>query len=355
MQEKDSATFKMMLREFCDSLDKDPDAFDFAEHFKENYLNNTPSWACCFRLQEGLSTSNHIERLYKTVKSAFLNGRKAKRIDMGIEGLLTLVKVKLSNRFHATIQNELADIINLHKSSLELDIGSVRVVEGGWEVTDSVAEAYFVKKNETCTCQLICPECNACLHRYSCSCVESSVKSIMCKHVHLVGRFKKERGQSNNLLALDGLCEGKNPYSRQEYVCISIILAEKYSQLCNSGVQGDVSTDLSNTFHLTPVSTVLSEEKEKLKNRFVELLDGITSLPELAKIKEIVESVPSTLAAMRSNNQPTVVLENTTIGVGSKLILLTKTDVEHSLQNPLDISNQPHSLIISAEFMDGLN
>ncbi|XP_048522007.1 uncharacterized protein LOC125504288 [Dendroctonus ponderosae] len=40
-----------------------------------------------------------------------------------------------------------------------------------------------------CTCKLVCDKCQACIHQYTCSCLDCSVKWNMCKHIHLVCTF----------------------------------------------------------------------------------------------------------------------------------------------------------------------
>uniref|UniRef100_A0A0A9YVW8 Chromosome partition protein Smc n=1 Tax=Lygus hesperus TaxID=30085 RepID=A0A0A9YVW8_LYGHE len=51
-------------------------------------------------------------------------------------------------------------------------------------------DTYTVSLNpETCsTCQLMCRQCNACIHKFSCTCVDHAVKFNMCKHIHLVAQ-----------------------------------------------------------------------------------------------------------------------------------------------------------------------
>lgn len=45
-----------------------------------------------------------------------------------------------------------------------------------------------------CDCQLRCTDCEICIHRYSCSCIDSSIKWNLCKHIHLVHKYRKAVG-----------------------------------------------------------------------------------------------------------------------------------------------------------------
>lgn len=39
---------------------------------------------------------------------------------------------------------------------------------------------------DSCTCQLKCSTCLICIHMYSCTCLDATLHSTICKHVHLV-------------------------------------------------------------------------------------------------------------------------------------------------------------------------
>ena len=105
--------------------------------------------------------------------------------DRLFDRLITMHKGKVTNK--------LKQIRDRHKKSLQLDTDLVNQTEHEWEVLASSPnnfEVYSVKKmKSSCTCQLICTECNnVCLHIYSCSCPDSANKWTMCKHIHLVCR-----------------------------------------------------------------------------------------------------------------------------------------------------------------------
>lgn len=77
----------------------------------------------------------------------------------------------------------------------EMDPSKLICSDYGWEVmAESGMEIYQVqKKQTTCkNCQLTCTHCNICLHKFQCSCLDSSIKYNMCKHIHLVARSIKE-------------------------------------------------------------------------------------------------------------------------------------------------------------------
>ena len=58
-----------------------------------------------------------------------------------------------------------------------------------WTVKSNTNEftVYYVRlENQSCDCKLHCDMCNACVHMYTCSCLDATLHYIVCKHVHLV-------------------------------------------------------------------------------------------------------------------------------------------------------------------------
>ena len=60
-----------------------------------------------------------------------------------------------------------------------------------WKVTSErdASQFYWVTKVlENCkNCELICASCNICVHMYLCTCLDFSLHTTVCKHIHVVG------------------------------------------------------------------------------------------------------------------------------------------------------------------------
>ena len=57
---------------------------------------------------------------------------------------------------------------------------------------------YVVQYIGKCTtCKLRCSKCRACIHMYTCSCLDSVTHTTVCKHVHLI--HIKEGNRLNNM------------------------------------------------------------------------------------------------------------------------------------------------------------
>lgn len=203
LQERDIVAFSAMIQQFIAYCASDSDTKEFGQYFKWHYLNKVQSWAYCYRLRSGLNTSMYLERMHRTVKYLYLKGKFVKRLDKTINAIMKFVRDKLFERlitiYKGKVCTKLSDIRQRHKTSLTLNLESIIQNEIGWEVPSaSSSEMYIIEeKKADCSCQLRCTECQACLHQYSCSCLDSCVKWNMCKHIHLICTYRRRHFTAN--------------------------------------------------------------------------------------------------------------------------------------------------------------
>lgn len=203
LEERDATAFKIMLEKFCSRVG-DSEISDFVKYFKDNYQKNYECWAYCCRLNSGINTNMHLERMHKIIKYIYLKGKRVKRLDKGIAALMRFVRDKLIDQLivmnKGKISNKLRDIRARHKNMEKLDPSLIIAAENGWEVpSNSSNELYFIQEvNDSCTCQLTCSDCNICIHRYCCTCMDSSIKFNICKHIHLLAQFRKKAENPTN-------------------------------------------------------------------------------------------------------------------------------------------------------------
>ncbi|KAJ4425655.1 hypothetical protein ANN_27851 [Periplaneta americana] len=88
----------MMVPIVMKRLIDDPETAEFAAYFRENYLKNVTSWAYCYRVNSGLNTNMHIERMHRTLKYIYLHGKNVKRLDKAINALISFMRDKLYDR-----------------------------------------------------------------------------------------------------------------------------------------------------------------------------------------------------------------------------------------------------------------
>jgi hypothetical protein len=89
----------------------------------------------------------------------------------------------------------------LMKKNFENTIQKIQF--GEFKVKSSQGDSFYtVSYNEFCENE--CKQnfgrvCKICVHRYKCECSEYLVKNTMCKHVHMVRMYERERGTNTVL------------------------------------------------------------------------------------------------------------------------------------------------------------
>lgn len=98
MQETDVNAFSLMIEKCINNILADPDTFEFGKYFQMQYANKVTSWAYAYRLNSGLNTNMHIERMHRTIKYMYLKGKNIKRLDKAIHAILRFVRDKMFQR-----------------------------------------------------------------------------------------------------------------------------------------------------------------------------------------------------------------------------------------------------------------
>ncbi|XP_068083236.1 uncharacterized protein [Anabrus simplex] len=256
MQERDITAFEIMVPAVMKQLNEDPDTIEFAIYFRENYLKNVKSWAYCYRINSGLNTNMHIERMHRTLKYIYLHGKNVKRLDKAIHALMTFVRDKLFDR-----------LVVLTKGK----------------------ETYFVQENIcNCNCKLVCEECSACIHQYTCTCVDSSIKWNMCKHIHSICLLRRSQNEVFSSLHNDNADRNSEDdlFIHTDEHCAT----EKDNIIEELAKKGNKQSTLT-----------LETEKEKLTEEFTHLIRGIRSESEITVLKRHMASLKATIAAVRCN------------------------------------------------------
>ncbi|KFM67084.1 hypothetical protein X975_12047, partial [Stegodyphus mimosarum] len=50
----------------------------------------------------------------------------------------------------------------------------------------SYLEPYSVTYEKECSCEICCNDCNVCIHKFSCTCHDYSIRFVICKHIYFV-------------------------------------------------------------------------------------------------------------------------------------------------------------------------
>lgn len=196
LEETDAEAFDIMIESVTRQLLEDEETREFGSYFSQHYVKNCKSWAYCHRLNAGINTNMHLESMHKTLKHLFLKGKTVKRLDKAIYAIMQLIRTKLFDRLIILEKGKLTfKLKNLRARHIKsLNLQSELVTENGdnsWSIASSsqVPQLYTVKLVQSnCNCSVVCRHCKACIHKFTCTCIDASIKWNMCKHIHLLCR-----------------------------------------------------------------------------------------------------------------------------------------------------------------------
>ncbi|XP_048526625.1 uncharacterized protein LOC109543670 isoform X1 [Dendroctonus ponderosae] len=287
LEEKDQVAFLGMLNGFYQQISTERDTEKFGKYFL-NYMKNYELWASCHRLYTVVNSNMHLECMHEVFKNIYLKGKTVRTLDKVISALMKFIKDKLFDRLitinKGKITSKLKDIKSRHKTSLALDVSLLITSDEDWTFKSSSSKVYFINEVDTdCNCQLRCNYCDACIHRYSCTCMDSAIKWIMCKHIHLVCMFRAQTTKQQSLLIND-----------------NDDLAGELVQ--NNELQMDVNpiTGTALTQQKQSQEQIETKQSQKMKNSFLTILEKTNTLAELDILKKKAAPIGPTVAAVKS-------------------------------------------------------
>ncbi|XP_063922507.1 uncharacterized protein LOC135136941 [Zophobas morio] len=159
-------------------------------------------WAHCYRLNAGINTNMAIESLNKFIKYDELNKKRNNTIEKLLDMLDRVVEDKEWNRIieterpsTETYQSRI--VRDRHRKAENLQNMVEEVGFGEFSVRSNSNKIYkVVYGDRVCRndCRLMyCVVCQICLHHYKCQCPEFMIKNNLCKHMHMVALFERER------------------------------------------------------------------------------------------------------------------------------------------------------------------
>ena len=144
----------------------------------------------------------YVEAFHHVLKYIYLNGKVNKRVDKCIHTLLKITRDKTFERLIKMTKGKktkkITEIHKRHLASHEMTMESViPIQEGLWEVKSSRNERKYMValENLVCPekCMLKCNECDICIHSFACTCQDYVVNGNMCKHIHLIVKFRTDK------------------------------------------------------------------------------------------------------------------------------------------------------------------
>lgn len=177
--------------------DQDTDVAKFIRFFQEKYAKNTDFWSDCLRSSYGISNSQ-LWKLHDKFVLVYKTGKLTKKLCKFVNYLSHLHD---ENQLKELIEIEdkgpakLKALSDRHSKSFETNslVYEVAVEPRYWICPSEVAnDVYYEVKRDTSKpddqycCDLVCVACNACRHRFKCTCLDYVVNLNMCTHIHRI-------------------------------------------------------------------------------------------------------------------------------------------------------------------------
>ena len=248
--EHNTATFEALFPVFMTSLKSKSSTQAFAKYLTDHFVPCIKRWAYCYRVGCAVNTNMCLERMHCSLKYKYLSGKKNRRLDSAIKAVTSLVTDRQFERLTALCKGKvtakLSELRKRHISSLDpAEVTSTFATSTGdgmsWLVKSERNELEFYtvcRLCDTCTCELKCIPCRACLHMFACSCFDNAIHYNMCKHIHTICQFllstHEENGGETSNLVVD---ETQSRRDDEASVHASVLVRARSATRCREDVR----------------------------------------------------------------------------------------------------------------------
>ena len=154
----------------------------------------------------------------------YLQHKQNRRIDFLLSILLKIARDKVFEQLtkveKGKYSHRVAEINKRHKSALNmlsLHVPVTQKDEACWMVPsqrDTTIQYAIQLTNNACKCKLSCASCHACVHMYTCTCMDATLHATVCKHVHFVRMITTTDTASKiNASSETGMCHSIDYFS----------------------------------------------------------------------------------------------------------------------------------------------
>ncbi len=333
--ETDAAAFDRKLKELLGN--DDDNVSEFLEYFRAEFVDCAPRWAYCHWPHGGLHMNAHLEAIHRSLKHLYNRCRRTKNSYAGLSTIVEFLRTRLKwaavkscNR----VNFKLKQLNRAHEryvafSSETQNRIRIKEVEDGCLIQpfkvsedENVEKMYKVRRlRQSCSlsgsdgvyCDLLCSECQVCAHMYSCTCIDSAIRNIMCKHIHAVASVLRKKSKK-----LASACKepilGKNHFT-PEFPFVGIQTDEDF---------GAVEFESRGSRFLDDVK----ECREKVFKKLSDIMTFVTAADQPDQLK-VVETL----------------LEPTTSAVSNMTASLPMED--HSNSPTCQVSIEEHIVVVT--------
>ena len=169
---------------------------EFHTYFTKYYAKRQEQWASCYRISTTVNTNMFVESFHRLLKIVYLQHKQNRRIDYLLNVLLKISRDKTFERLtkleKGKRSHRICEINKRHQSAADMLKKSPTIQQCGtnkWLVKSlqrNGHEYYISLSLSQCSCQMKCIQCNICVHMYTCTCLDATLHTTVCKHIHAV-------------------------------------------------------------------------------------------------------------------------------------------------------------------------
>ena len=191
LQERNEADFRVLLQQFLAFVEESQPSF--AAYFKANYSTRIMQWAPCYRHKTAVNTNMFLETFHRLVKVVYLH-KQNRRLDHLIVTLMKIARDKTFERLckveKGKNSHRISQINKRHKAAMQMKSSYSQLEDNtGWKIASEQLKGVnytVLKEDQQCNCKMKCASCRVCIHMYSCMCMDVTIHTTVCKHIHFI-------------------------------------------------------------------------------------------------------------------------------------------------------------------------
>ena len=133
------------------------------------------------------------ESFHNILKMVYLDNKHNRRLDHFIYILLKIECDKGLGQFQKMHKGKsthrVTEINKRHRTAEKMTTTVKQLQQDLWSIESEkqAGMGYTVRQISDCfTCRLRCSNCSACIHMYTCTCLDSITHTTVCKHIHFI-------------------------------------------------------------------------------------------------------------------------------------------------------------------------
>ena len=149
----------------------------------------------------------------------YLHHKQNRRVDVLLVTLLRISRDKAFDWFHkmekGKVTHRICEINRRHKAAeliQKQNICKIKELKTNerWIIASDTVQYTITQQNEKCMCKIRCSFCMTCPHNFTCTCLDSTLRSTVCKHIHyLVMKEVKSASKESGFDSPDDELPGK--------------------------------------------------------------------------------------------------------------------------------------------------